>query len=386
MAIKRIVPVTCLAARLILAQGGPGPGPSSTTTSTSGAQQVSLHIPNEMAPPGGLVQMKFMVTEPTPISTGKPIVNFDAATFDAVLGIELFAPTGDVNGVALVNGSNVALTYTTTAGAQGTDYPIMTMALHVRNDAAAGSQTQFNLDPSSTWILGLLGATTVKPQPPAIVTVGGSISITNIVPGGGLLPAGSTVSIRGMGFQPNTQVQLNAIKFSSIQFVSPQEIQFTLAEDTNMTGQKIQVVNPDGSQDTYFSYLRGTNLLPSARPMLANAVPIFSSVTHAGAVFAPLAPWQATQFTGLALQNPNLAPVDVTITLHALTSEVLGSSTVTLPAGYRMMQEISEMTQGAAPVFGSYAVVTSTQPIQAFGFYADESTGAVWPFIAVFSR
>lgn len=383
MVIKRIVCVTCLTAGLILAQGGPGPSSSTSTTST---KQVSLHIPNEMAPPGGLVQMKFMVTEPTPISTGKPIVNFDAGTFDAVLGIELFAPTGDVNGIAMINGSQVALTYTTTAGPQGTDYPIMSMALHVRDDAAVGSQTQFNLDPSSTWILGLLGATTMKPQPPAIVTVGGSVSITNIVPGGGLLPAGSVVSIQGIGFQPDTQVQLNAIKFSSIQFVSPREIQFTLAEDTNMTGQKIQVVNPDGSQDVYFSYLRGINLLQSARPMLAGAVPVFSSVTHSGAVFAPLMPRQATQFSGLAVQNPNQAPVDVTISLHAPTGEVLGSSTVTLPSGYRVMQEISEMTQGAAPVLGSYAVVSSTQPIQVFGFYADESTGSVWPFIAVQSQ
>lgn len=356
-----------------------GPGPSSSTTST---KQVSLHIPNETAPAGGLVQMKFMVTEPTPISTGGPVLMMDSGMFDSVWGIELFCATGDVNGVAMINGSRISILYTTTAGAQGTDYPIMTMALHIRPDVVPGSQTLYQLDPSSTWTLGLLGTATVKPTPPAIVTVGGTISITNVVPGGGLLPAGTVVSIQGMGFQPKTQVQLNAIKFSSIQYISPQEIQFTLAQPTNMTGQKIQVVNPDGSQDTYFSYLRGIPLTQSNQPLLAGAVPIFSSMTHSWAVFAPMVPGSGSQFTGIALQNPTLSSADVTVSLYSPTNDLLGSSTVTLPSGYRLMQDISELTQGATPVFGSYAVVTSTQSIQMLGFAADNAAGTVTPFAA----
>src|SRR5215472_15127282 len=294
--------------------GAGGPGPSGGGSSSG--PQVSIHIPNETAPPGGVVQMKFMVTEPTPISTGGPIVDM-AGMFDGFWGIELFNPTGDVNGVAMISGSRVNVLYTTAGGNQGTDYPIMTMAMHIRPDAAPGTQTLYQLDPSSTWTLGLLGTATLKPNPPATVTVGGSINITNIVPGGGVLPAGTVVSIQGMGFQPLTQVQLNAIKFSSIQVVSPQEIQFTLAEATNMTGQKIQVVNPDGSQDTYFSYMRGIPLARSSQPLLANAVPIYSSVTHSKAVFAPVVPASNSQFTGIAVQNPNVAPASVTVGLYS---------------------------------------------------------------------
>jgi hypothetical protein len=369
------------AATALFADGGPGPS-GTTTTST---KQVSLHIPNEMAPPGGLVQMKFMVTEPTPISTGGPALMLDSM-FDAVWGIELFCLTGDVNGVAMINGSRVNIQYTTTAGAQGTDYPIMTMALHIRPDAVPGSQTQFQLDPSSTWTLGLLGTTTLKPTPPAIVTVGGTISITNVVPGGGMLPAGTVVSIKGMGFQPKTQVQLNAIKFSSIQYVSPEEIQFTLAQPTNMTGQKIQVVNPDGSQDTYFSYLRGIPLTQSNQPLLAGAVPIFSSVTHSWAVFSPMAPGSSSQFTGIALQNPTLSAADVTVSMYSPTNFLLGSSTVTLPSGYRLMQEISELTQGATPGFGSYVVVSSTQSIEMLGFVGDNAASTIMPFAAALAN
>jgi hypothetical protein len=379
MRIRLITGIVCTAAALF-ANGGPGP---STGTAGSTARQVALHIPNEIVPPGGMAQMKFMVTEPTPISTGGPRIAFDPLMFTSVEGIELFCPTGDLNGVAVVSGSQVRIQYTTTAGAQGTDYPIMTMALRVRSDAVPGTQTSFQLDPSSTWMLGALGSSTMKPTPPATVTVGGSISIKNVVPGGGILPAGTVVSIRGIGFQPKTQVQLNAIKFSSIQLVGPEEIQFTLAESTNMTGQKIQVVNPDGSRDTYFSYLRGVPLSRSNYPPLANVVPIFSSVTHTGAVFSSMGFDVNTQFTGLAVQNPGLTPADVTVALYSPANVLLGTSTVTLPSGYRLMQETSEWAQGVAPVFGSYAVVTATQPIQVFGFTGDSRSDAIFPLAPV---
>jgi hypothetical protein len=356
---------------------GPGPAPAA-------ARQVALHIPNEMAPPDGVVQMKFLVTEPTPISSGKPVLGFDDAMFDGVWGIELFNPIGNVNGVAMIHGSSLSVLYTNSNGYRGTDYPIMTVALHIRPDAKPGTQTQFALDPSSLWVLGLLGTASPKPAPPATITVGGSISITNVVPGGGVLPAGSVVSVRGIGFQPKTQVQLN-FKVSSIAVVGPQEIQLTLAESVDMTGKKIQVVNPDGSQDTYYSYLRGISMGQSNRPLLAGAIPIFSSETYSYAAFA-LAPSSANLFTGLALQNPSQAPANVTVALHSPLNVLLGTSTISLPPGYRMMREISELTAGAEPTFGSYVVVSSPQPVQVFGFVGDDSAGSVTPFTPIIAR
>lgn len=348
--------------------------------------QVSLHIPNEMAPPGGLVQMKFMVTEPTPISTGKPGMAFDPTIFDGVFGIELFNPTGDVNGIATIKDGRIELQYITSTGPSGTDYPIMTVALHIRPDAAVGTQMPFNLDASSTWILGPRGAATPKPQPPATITVGGTISIVNVVPGGGSLPAGTVVSIRGMGFGPETQVQLNNLTASSIEVVSPEEIRFALAAPTDLTGKKIQVVNPDGSQDTYFCYLRGIPMGQSKHPLLATAVPIFSSVTHSFAAFAPVAKASASQFTGIAVQNPNLQPVTATVSLYSSANVLAGSSTITLPSGYRITREISELTAGVAPQFGSYLVISATAPVQVFGFTADTATGLFSPFTAVVAR
>src|SRR5262249_58250287 len=83
----------------VLAQGGgsgstSGESESGTTTNTSGStnrgtsgEQISLQIPNESGPPGGVVQMKFIVTEPTPISSGGPIIPRPAGS--TVKGVHL---------------------------------------------------------------------------------------------------------------------------------------------------------------------------------------------------------------------------------------------------------------------------------------------------------
>lgn len=343
-----------------------------------------MHIPDESVPPGGVVQMKFMVTEPTPITSGGP--RFSSPAGAVVRGIHLFNPTGDVNGVAMINGSQVSVAYVTSSGTQGSDYPIMTVAFQMPASASVGTKSQFSLDPSSTWSLGLLGTASVKPISPATITVGGSTSITDVVPGGGLLPAGTVVSIQGIGFQTGTQVQLSQFSASSITVVSPQEIQIVLASPTDITGKKIQVVNPDGSQDTYFSYLRGISLGQSNRPLLSSVVPIFSSLTHSQAVFAASSFASSSQFSGVAVQNPSLEPTTVTFTLFSSAAVPLGSSTAVIPSGYRMMRESSELAQGVTPPPGSYLKVSADHSIQMFGFLGDESLGTVLPLTALSSQ
>ncbi len=356
--------------------GGPsGPGVLDPT--------LALKIPNETAPPDGVVQMKFLNTEPTPISSGRPHSFYDSSMFDAVWGIQLFNPYGDLNGVAIVNGTAVTVSFISTGQPQGTDYPVMTMALHVRPDAAAGRQMQFDLDPSSTWDVNGLPAT-MKPILPATVTVGGTVSITNVIPGGGYLPAGSIVRVEGLGFQKRTQVQLSGVQSQSVVIASPTEIQIELAQPTDMTGKKIQVVNPDGSQDTYFSYLRGIDLGSSSEFLLASAIPIFSSVTHSEATFSLLTA-ESGQFNGLAIQNQNLTPANVTATLYSSEGDQMGASTITIPSGYRLMREISELT-GASVSPDSYVVIAADEPIQVFGFLGDDNSQTITPFAATSAK
>jgi hypothetical protein len=372
--------------------GGSGSTPSSGTSgSTSGGsgsctttttRQISLHIPDETVPPGGIAQMKMLVTEPTPVSTGRPRLAVTSGV--NVLGIQLFNPNGDVDGVAMIGPSMISIESITSTGTQGSDYPIMIVSLQVPPTTNVGTTFSFSLDPSSTWTLGLLGTASMKPISPATITIGGSISITDVIPGGGVQPAGTVVHVRGIGFQQGTQVQLSNVKTSSISVVSPQDIQLVLAEPTQMAGKKIQVTNPDGSQDTYFSYMRGTPLGSSNEPLLASALPIFSSVTYSQAVFASAAS-SSSEFSGIAVQNPNLAPANVTFTLFSSSNTPLGTSTISIPSGYRLMRELSELT-GLTPPQGSYVVVSSDVPVPMFAFLGDNLSGTVVPYVALSSQ
>jgi hypothetical protein len=176
-------------------------------------------------------------------------------------------------------------------------------------------------------------------------------------------------------------VQLSNIKATSITVTSPQEIQIVLGEPAQMTGTKIQVTNPDGSQDTYFSYMRGTPLGQSSQPLLASALPIFSSMVYSQAVFASPA-FSSSEFSGIAVQNPSLATATVAFTLFSSSNTALGSSTLIIPSGYRVMRDMSELV-GIIPPQGSYVVVVSDTPVQMFGFLGDNVTQTLAPYVAL---
>src|SRR2546422_6843981 len=190
-------------------------------TATTG---LSLRISDETAPAGGMVQMKVSTYEVTPISGGRPLFSFDPALFDGVAGVGMFAPTGELAGAAVVDGNQVAIAYVTTTPFTG-DYPLLAVALRIRQDLAAGSRTLFTLDPSSLWNLnGTMLRTTVSGTmvgtavsgtvagtrvSPATVTVGGSVAVTNAIPGEGWFPAGTVVSVRGVGFNSHSRLRVN---------------------------------------------------------------------------------------------------------------------------------------------------------------------------------
>jgi len=348
---------------------------SAVTLFAGGAKSVSLHIPDEMAPPGGMVQMKLMVTEPTPIATGSIAMSFDSGTFSGVFGISLFNPNGDVAGAAVIQGNKVHLHYTTTTGTSGTDYPIMSFALGIRSDAQVGHKTQFTLDPSSWWLLNLFGPATFKPIKPATITVGGSISITDVTPGGGVMAPGSVLTIHGIGFQHNTRVQVSGVKLSSIRIVSSEQIDLTIAEAVQIMGKKIEVVNPDGSQDFYFSYMRGVALGSSTQPLLATTLPIFSSQLHSQATFLS-PPRLPGTFTGLAMQNPNQDTASITLASYTASNTLVDRATIDLPPGMKITRDILEWLTAQA----AYLKVTANAPIQVFGLWGDTSSSTVLPF------
>jgi hypothetical protein len=346
-----------------------------------GGTHITLRIPNEMSPAGGMVQMKVLTTEVTPISGGRPGFSFDASLFDAAAGFGMFNPGGgDTAGAAVITDNHVQISYASTVTLDAS-YPILTMALSVRPDVPAGWQTLFSMDPDSIWNFSTTGTPiTAKPITPATVAVGGTISITDVIAGEGVMPAGTVISVRGIGFDGRTQLHVNDTSVKPFNVVSPNELRYTLPQATNVTGLKIIVANPDNS-DTYYAYLRGIPAAVSARTLLATVEPIFALNARQVARLGPFGPLGASQYAALALQNPRVDGTDavVSISLRAGDGTTIHQSTLTLASRHRLALELSELLDGFAPAAGDYVIVTASAPIDVFGLVCDEGAWTVAP-------
>ncbi|MDQ6699139.1 MAG: hypothetical protein M3Z36_03010 [Acidobacteriota bacterium] len=314
--------------------------------------------------------MKVLLTSPKPITTGDVMMDFSSGDFDSIWGIALFSDTGDVGGSAVVNGGRVNVRFTSPNGTFGTNsgYPLMTFAMHISPNARPGSHTTLTLDATS-WIADLFGASVPIEIKPSTVTVGGTVNISNVVPGGGPVAAGSVVSVRGMGFTGNTKVRADGIGVASVRVVSANEIQVKTKNSGTLDGAMFQVQNPDKSMDTYYSYLRGVPVGFSATPLLAATVPLFSiKSSSAAALTVSTSPDDTNSFTGIALQNPN--SIDVTVTV--------GQNQLTLASGRRISLTLAELL-GASPAVGTAVQITASQPIQMLGLVGNISQGVVQP-------
>lgn len=337
----------------------------------------TIRVADQTVPPGGGGQLQLLMTSPRPVMTGKFMMNFAMGSYDSIDGIALFSPTGDVSGAAVVNGNVISARFTSPQGTFGTnpDYPILTIAYKVPATAVPGSTMPLHIEPGTT-LTDLFGPIALELRD-GTLTVGGNVSVTNVVPGGGTLPAGTVVSLRGTGFTSRTKVVLKEVK-TDTQFVSPNEIRIILRQTVKMDGQMIKVDNPDHNDATYFSYLRGVPMGSSSVQLFAATVPLFSTQTLDRAVLIPSnMPLVSSDYiTGIALQNPNLKPVDVDIEQFDSASQRVARTTLTMPAGSRIVRESSELL-GVAQQSGHYFSVKANAPIQLLGLVGQNSAGEV---------
>src|SRR6185436_4718854 len=108
---------------------------------------------------------------------------------------------------------------------------------------------------------------------------------------------------------------------------------FTLRDPANMTAQMLRVDNPDSSRSMYYAYMRGVPAAASRRTLLSMTQTIFSGTTRSVGTVGPIPPLGRGQFAGIALHNPNLAAVDVTLELFAADGTFLSSSRRALAGG-----------------------------------------------------
>jgi len=238
--------------------------------------------------------------------------------------------------------------------------------------------TTYPLGFADTAVQSPAGPLTLSVTKPGVLTIGGSLSIHGVTPGGGTWPAGTLIRLHGMGFQAGAKI-VTKMKTSRFVVVSPNEIQFALAEITTLDSQPITLTNPDGSVVTYFSYLRGVPVYAPARALLQNTEPIFPTQVHASASFS-VHNSQSGQFTALSFQNPNADSVSIIVS----NSRSGVASLVVLPSCGRLVDDLQSLLRGSTVSAGDFITVISTAPIQMLGITGDENLGSIAPFLPFF--
>jgi hypothetical protein len=365
----------CSAAGLLLtASGGTPPPPCNC---------VSLKILDAIAPPGGTIQLSVTLTEPKPIVTGSTLLTFDPALLAPAMGFALHTPSGalsDAAGAAVVRGNQLSVKCTSPSGELGTGIdppPIITVTIGVRPDAPVGAQGILSLYPAASLWVDPNGVPYPQQVRNGIFQVGGNHSISDVSPAMGSLPAGSTVIIRGMGFQPGAIVEVDGVPVTSTVVVNSTEVDVVIGAAADLYGRRVRVQNPDLSRAWYYAYLRPAWLGQSTNTLVAATMPIFSPRTLSSASFTNAA--GPGQFQALALQNPGAGPADVAVELQSSAGVVVASRAVTLPPSTAMAREVSELFAGATVPANGFLVVRSTPSVQMLGLVGDDAAGSVQP-------
>jgi hypothetical protein len=343
-------------------------------TDPAGVTTAEVRTLSERVPAGGTVQVKYLLTQPRPITSGGYGFAMDSFSVD---GVSITSPLGDAAGVAVAQNGFLNLTVISPASDFGMnlDYPFITVTMDIPKSTPVG--TTFPLDLTSASVQTPTGPLTFADAKPGTLTIGGSVAVRGVFPGGGLQAAGTVISVQGTGFQPGTKVATK-MKTSTATFVSSTELRFVLQEAVNMDTQPIQVTNPDGSQVTFYSYLRGALVNPPSRDILKATEPVFQAQTH-GVGTVPAASCGSEQHVALAIQNPNSFAVSV-----ALTDQNTGSfSLVLLPSGGRVMDDVSALIGSSVDRQDAVSIL-STAPVQMLGLCTDEAAGKVTPFLPSF--
>jgi uncharacterized protein (TIGR03437 family) len=295
---------------------------------------LTVQVSTEIAPAWGWVQVKLSLAAPALVGSGRIVMDFDPTVFGPIGTVAVFSAAGDALGFATVQGQHLAASFASPSGGIGQlrNLPVLVATIPVLQNAKPGTVVSIAADASqSTW-QDPKGNTYSVVVTPGSVTVAGSLSIQSVTPGGGNVPAGGTVEIKGGGFTPQTTVTIDGVGTASTSFVGPQEIDVTLAGPTEMTGKRVVLQNPDASSVAYFASLGGlapsTWLVPGpAYSLFPNAQPTFPLEAQlTGIVNAP----GDSPGSAMGLQNPTSTPIAVTLSQFALSS-LDSTSTVTIP-------------------------------------------------------
>jgi len=305
------------------------------------------------------------------------------------------AATGQADGIAVIHGTQISVSIDSPNSALGkdVDYPLFVLTMPVT--ASSGTFTM-TMDPSSTFFVG--GSEyAIQENNPGTLKIGGTVSITDVVPGGGTIKPGDTLKILGIGFDANTKINMNNVNTLTTNFVSSNEIDVTInslcmpesnpcapAASLQLDGDRIRATNTTtNDQSEYFSYDRTDDAPGNSGNALVNLVhPMFSQQLLKTGTF----PFKAggTQFTGIALQNTDFS-VDATVKIEVLDAggNSLANSTRLIPARSKMVRDIADLFAIPAGAVTVRATVLTgpTQGVKMLGMLGDTSNNSAVPVV-----
>ena len=376
----------------------PTPTPVSSPTPTptpAPAGALLMSVGSATVPTGGIFQYQLLLTEPKPIGNSSTRPTIPTGPTGPVRGVAVNDASGQAVGIAVINGGQMSVSIDSPNSALGTDvdYPLFVLTMPV---TATSGQFTVALDPSSTFFVGN-SQYTIQENVPGTLTIGGTVSITDVLPGGGLVKLGDTLKILGLNFDGNTKIQINNVTIGTTTLVSRNEIDVTIAAlckpesnpctpvtSLQLDGTRIRATNTANNDiSEYFSYDRTDDAPGSSGNALVNLVhPMFSQqLLHTGTF-----PFKAggTQFTGIALQNTDFS-LDATVKIEVLDGggNSLANSTQLLPARSKMVRDIADLfaiPAGAATVRAT-VVTGPAAGGKMLGMLGDTSTNSVVPTV-----
>lgn len=393
--------------------GGPSPTPTPpvpTPTPTPPplpAGTIGLKVLDTRVPPGGIFQWQLSNTEPKPIGHGSTRPQVPSGP---VRGVAVNDPSGVAAGIAVVNGTNIAIQLTSPDALLGTTviYPVVTMSMPLSNSLTPGQTFPISIDTASTLFADATKNYTALEFAPGTLTIApaGSPFVRDVAPAGGLLADRSTIKIFGAGFNANTRVSIEGTSIipADVVFVNAGEIDVKICNGAvadgatvcpnngssfQLDGERVRVKDQNSNFTIeYYTYLRADDVAGTSNTALVGFVhPMYSRRTYLSAT-VPLVN-TATQFTGLSLQNTNALNAGIKIELLDAGNASLANTTFILPglSGGNVGKKITRDVIAdwfPSPPAGAVKVrmtVTSGPAVQALGMLGDKNAGTVAPVI-----
>ncbi len=343
----------------------------------SAAPAITVRVANVDAPPGGTAQLAIFLDTPRTLVSGELVLDLDPKIFGNILSADVFSATGDQAGVATIQGNHLDASFTSQTGSIGRlpGLPIMVVSVPVLASAAPNTTATLSLQAgAAAWkdsnnvvfaVNSALGALTVQ----------GSLSVKDVLPGGGPQPEGSVVRIEGTGFLPVTTVAIDGVLLSSTRLVNSQEIDVTLGGPADLSAKRVTIANPGGETISFFSALHANVIHRPDDATLAAVQPILPSQAYAAASAGNF----EVSHDGIAVENPGPNPVDVlfqSLSVYLGDFEIVTSNSVTLPP-YSLYVDSGQALGGGATDRASLNILPSA-PIRAVRFSAT-AAGPVSP-------